>query len=164
MPRKAVVGGSGKRVSLNMRTTKETREMLESAAAQSGRSLVQEVERRVEDSFTREESFGEWVDLYRLVRTYIMSIAVLRNTDGEAAADALHVGFGVIIDAAYGGPLPDERLKELHLKVIPDLGRRGGNNAAGIAMDALNVLSAAKLVRFDHNKLAAWLKEAGDAR
>lgn len=43
--------GEGKRVPLNMRTTKETRARLERAAADSGRSLVQEVEYRLEMSF-----------------------------------------------------------------------------------------------------------------
>ena len=43
--------GEGKRVPLNMRTTRETREKLEISAAVSGRSLAQEVEYRVEQSF-----------------------------------------------------------------------------------------------------------------
>jgi hypothetical protein len=38
-----------------MRTTKEMREKLERAAAKSGRSLVGEVEYRLERSFDREE-------------------------------------------------------------------------------------------------------------
>ena len=40
----------GKRYPLNMRTTKEVREQLELAAAESGRSLVQEVEQRIQTS------------------------------------------------------------------------------------------------------------------
>ncbi len=40
---------------LNMRTTRETRERLEKAAADSGRSLVQEVEARLERSFLVED-------------------------------------------------------------------------------------------------------------
>ena len=47
--------GEGKRVPLNMRTTRETRERLEKAAADSGRSLVQEVEARLERSFLVED-------------------------------------------------------------------------------------------------------------
>ena len=53
MPRKKVV--EGKRYPLNMRTTKEMREKLERAARKSGRSLVGEVEYRLERSFDREE-------------------------------------------------------------------------------------------------------------
>jgi Arc-like DNA binding domain len=53
MPRKKVV--EGKRYPLNMRTTKEMREKLERAATESGRSMVQEVEFRLERSFDREE-------------------------------------------------------------------------------------------------------------
>lgn len=55
--------GEGKRVPLNMRTTKEIRSCLERAAADSGRSLAQEVEFRLEQSFQ-----GPRVDPKRQVR------------------------------------------------------------------------------------------------
>ena len=42
---------AGKRYPLNMRTTLELREKIERAAKESGRSLVQEVEYRLELSF-----------------------------------------------------------------------------------------------------------------
>src|SRR5262249_2453012 len=45
----------GKRYPLNMRTTKELRDKIEWAATVSGRSLVQEVEFRLERSFQEEE-------------------------------------------------------------------------------------------------------------
>lgn len=51
--------GEGKRVPLNMRTTRELREKLEKEAADSGRSLAQEVEARLERSFTIDEGFGD---------------------------------------------------------------------------------------------------------
>ena len=51
MPRVAVQSGEGKRVPLNMRTTKVMRVRLEAAAAESGRSLAAEVEHRLEQSF-----------------------------------------------------------------------------------------------------------------
>ena len=50
MPKRAPTFGDGKRSPLNMRTTKALREKLEKAAGQSGRSLVQEVEARLEQS------------------------------------------------------------------------------------------------------------------
>jgi len=53
MPRRAIPG-TGKRQPLNMRTTAELRRKIERAAGKSGRSLVQEVEYRVERSFQRE--------------------------------------------------------------------------------------------------------------
>ena len=49
--------GEGKRHPLNMRTTKALRDRLEAASKESGRSLVQEVEFRVEQSFERTD-FG----------------------------------------------------------------------------------------------------------
>lgn len=45
---------AGKRYPLNMRTTRELREQVEAAAHTSGRSLVQEVEHRLEHSFAIE--------------------------------------------------------------------------------------------------------------
>ena len=48
--------GEGKRVPLNMRTTRELREKIEKNAANSGRSLVQEVEHRLEQSFQNERA------------------------------------------------------------------------------------------------------------
>ena len=56
MPVKAKLPpGKGKRVPLNMRTTRERRKALENAAASSGRSLVQEVENRLDRSFLEED-------------------------------------------------------------------------------------------------------------
>jgi hypothetical protein len=56
MPRRTVKG-AGKKSPLNMRTTKALRKKLEAAAGSSGRSLVQEVEFQLEQSFAR-ETFG----------------------------------------------------------------------------------------------------------
>jgi len=53
MPPKAKRVPAGKRYPLNMRTTKELREKIEAAARASGRSLVQEVEFRLEQSFQK---------------------------------------------------------------------------------------------------------------
>jgi uncharacterized protein (DUF1778 family) len=47
---------AGKRYPLNMRTTDEVRRALEEAAKQSGRSLAQEVEARLERSFTADQT------------------------------------------------------------------------------------------------------------
>ena len=49
--------GEGKRTPLNMRTTRELRERLEREAADSGRSLAQEVEFRLERSLQEQEAF-----------------------------------------------------------------------------------------------------------
>ena len=54
--------GKGKRVPLNMRTTREVRNRLETAAADSGRSLVQEVEYRLEHSFQEEDSNSRTIE------------------------------------------------------------------------------------------------------
>ena len=51
MPRRFIPEGEGKRVPVMTRTTTELRSQIEQAAAKSGRSLAQEVERRLEQSF-----------------------------------------------------------------------------------------------------------------
>jgi hypothetical protein len=55
MPRTSKRVLTGKRYPLNMRTTKELRDKIEEAAILSGRSLVQEVEFRLERSFQQQE-------------------------------------------------------------------------------------------------------------
>src|SRR5262249_14589966 len=55
MPPKSKRVLPGKRYPLNMRTTKELRDKIEEAAMVSGRSLVQEVEFRLERLFQQEE-------------------------------------------------------------------------------------------------------------
>jgi uncharacterized protein (DUF1778 family) len=55
MPPKSKRVLPGKRYPLNMRTTKELRDKIEWAAMASGRSLVQEVEIRLERLFKQEE-------------------------------------------------------------------------------------------------------------
>jgi hypothetical protein len=61
MPRTVAAEGSGdgKRHPLNMRTTKELRDLLEASAQRSGRSLAQEVEARVQTSFEIERRADE---------------------------------------------------------------------------------------------------------
>jgi hypothetical protein len=58
MPRRTIAG-DGKKVPLNMRTTAALRRKIEKAAGKSGRSLVQEVEHRVERSFYGDEALQE---------------------------------------------------------------------------------------------------------
>ena len=72
--------GEGKRVPLNMRTTPKTRGQLERAAAESGRSLVQEVETRLERSFLSDDAkfddFGG-KEKYALARLFAVSADLL---------------------------------------------------------------------------------------
>lgn len=72
MPPKSKRVLPGKRYPLNMRTTKELRDKIEEAAMASGRSLVQEVEFRLERSFRQQEiergmknALDAWAKSYR---------------------------------------------------------------------------------------------------
>jgi hypothetical protein len=56
---KRTIKGAGKKRSLNMRTTQDVRARIEAAAGKSGRSMVQEVEHRIEQSFYHDEHWRE---------------------------------------------------------------------------------------------------------
>jgi alkanesulfonate monooxygenase SsuD/methylene tetrahydromethanopterin reductase-like flavin-dependent oxidoreductase (luciferase family) len=58
-----------KRFPLSLRTTKQLREKLEAAAAESGRSLAQEIELRLEMSFDRQATARDAVD--EALRTWV---------------------------------------------------------------------------------------------
>ena len=76
--------GKGKRVPLNMRTTRETREKLEKSAAGSGRSLAQEVEYRLERSFAQEPQSEI---AYRLIRLLGTAMSVVEQQTGKDITD-----------------------------------------------------------------------------
>ena len=82
--------GEGKRTPLNMRTTRELRERLEREAADSGRSLVQEVEFRLERSFRDEDAlikaFGGR-DTYDVLRVMGSVAAQIQTRTGKTVAD-----------------------------------------------------------------------------
>lgn len=62
MPRRTV-DGAKKKAPLNMRTTPQLRLKLEAACVASGRSLVQEVEHRIEQSFVSEKNHADQLQL-----------------------------------------------------------------------------------------------------
>ncbi|MDP4026801.1 hypothetical protein Q8W71_29790 [Methylobacterium sp. NEAU 140] len=61
MPKRATPDGEGKRVPLMARTTIGLRKALEDAAAASGRSLAQEVETRLENSFQADNLLNAFI-------------------------------------------------------------------------------------------------------
>jgi hypothetical protein len=91
MPRTArPAEGGGKRYPLNMRTTREIREQLEAAAAASGRSLAQEVEFRLEQSFRIDQAYAAEDAMRKLTaamldmaRKYARGELPLPNEHGE---------------------------------------------------------------------------------
>ncbi len=82
MPRRTT-GGAGKRMPMNMRTTAELRRKIDKAAAKSGRSLVQEVEHRVEQSFSQAETNGvisTLVEAFDDINKELKRIDIVLNT------------------------------------------------------------------------------------
>jgi len=82
MPRRVKGAPPGKRYPLNMRTTRDLREKVEAAARASGRSLVQEVEHRLERSFDPVEPVFDphHVDLFRHIAS---AIALVERQEGK---------------------------------------------------------------------------------
>ena len=82
--------GEGKRTPLNMRTTRGLRERLGREAADSGRSLAQEVEFRLDQSFRDEdaliEAFGGR-DTYDVLRVMGSVAAQIQTRTGKTVAD-----------------------------------------------------------------------------
>ena len=150
MPRKKA-SGEDKRYPLNMRTTKEQRDRLERAARASGRSLIQEVDKRLEQSFRDDAIVGDLADLHTLIRSYLQLLGI-RRTDpawgfdlrDPAVADALRTGLDLLVTAVSSGPLSEERTKEFWIAAMKTR-RASGATTAQIATEAFNVLSVGKL-------------------
>lgn len=116
----------GKRYPLNMRTTFEIRSKLESAAAASGRSLTQEAEYRIDESFRTDEIIGgkEMRDIASLmIGAFNAAGAAADSADGYVSGEGeynwrrdqfcyLHAAMAVIealLVATPRGPLdPDQ--------------------------------------------------------
>jgi hypothetical protein len=79
-----VIGKVGlKRHPLNMRTTAESRSRLEEAANESGRSLVQEVEHRLEKTFAMEEFLSGLFGGPHTVRLLTVLGAAIREVEAQ---------------------------------------------------------------------------------
>ncbi len=107
-----------KRPSMGFRPTPELRGKLENAAATSGLSLTQEVERRLERSFSdsdaRLQGFGsdERLELLRALSLAVDLVEMLMGKDIFTDAETAEVGYKVmtglldgIFGARPGGPL-----------------------------------------------------------
>jgi uncharacterized protein (DUF1778 family) len=84
MPPKSKRVLPGKRYPLNMRTTKELRDRIERAAMVSGRSLVQEVEFRLEQSF-RDEYMAETA--FKVLEKYLDEKEVAKEVKSKKIED-----------------------------------------------------------------------------
>jgi len=116
---KRTVKGDGKKQPFNMRTTAALRKKIETAAGKSGRSLVQEVEYRVEMSFHHEERWTQ----YREIRDYTNDVerrlAELRD---ELASIATVLQVFMRNPQAPLATAPDERA------IIDKVARNGGGH------------------------------------
>jgi hypothetical protein len=107
---------AGKRYPLNMRTTKQTRDALEAAAHKSGRSLAQEIEFRLEQSFHAEREFGG-ADSYQFFKLLASMVGMIEARTGQDWSEhyetftAVRNCLTAVIQAA--GPKPSGKSLEL---------------------------------------------------
>ena len=96
---------------LNMRTTRELREKLEKNAANSGRSLAQEVEYRLEQSFRDEEALGGR-QLHALFGLLGNAAALIEEQTGKSCFEHFSIWLAVQgawqhLIVGFGPKLPD---------------------------------------------------------
>jgi hypothetical protein len=128
MPRLSV-SGDGKKAPLNMRTTPQLRAKLEAAAAASGRSLVQEVEYRLEVSFAGDASIGaRFASLQRMIDL------ALRVASSDSNADRVaQRAISIICEAFFKGGLTVSDYKD-RLAVAAVLQDREGDTSGWTAL------------------------------
>lgn len=118
MPRTRRTNGA-KRHPLNMRTTKELREALEHAASRSGRSLVQEVEFRLEQSFLAQDltsrllGGGDHADLLRLITMTLPFFSNSQWPEKVPALRAMQTAVETVVAGFVRGLLERERPRGL---------------------------------------------------
>jgi hypothetical protein len=157
LPRKSTkTRGVGKRYPLNMRTTKEVRVLLERAAARSGRSLVQEVEHRIDSSFRDDMLFKAigGTQAHLIIRPILYFLGTVEPKSSAwkndpAVANAMRQAISLIAEAIFAGHrLSKDRQAEflnpffLARGIQERIGRNLDDPAAGIAIDAVAVLQA----------------------
>jgi hypothetical protein len=139
-----------------MRSTQEMRDKLERAAAISGLSLVQEVERRLEKTFQEEDAlisgFGG-PSAEPFVRPALYFLEALQRSGHDwrqdpAIASAMPRAIAVIAEAVFGGGLSLERQKQLGRdqlrEVLAQVGPSVDDTLAETAIMVLRILGLAE--------------------
>lgn len=151
---KIAAKGKGKRYPLNMRTTKEVREILEKAARASGRSLVQEVERRLETSFQMDALFhlmaGE--DLSRPIMLYL-GMLDMQGIKWREVVNEVSEGIALIARAVAADGLP----KNVARSYLRNASHQSHPGQTALTV-AYSVLEGADLAP-DHNELDLGVKK-----
>ena len=133
--RPALLPTEGKREVISLRVTGELRQRLEAAASETGRSMSQEAELRIERSFQREDNlhsnFGG-PDKYRLAQWIAFSIQMAEDITGKRfrrdrettyiAISAINEMLQKLVPEAAGG-LSDEYAAKLGKSLGADLAK-----------------------------------------
>jgi hypothetical protein len=135
--------GERKGVNLTFRTKLDLKSLLQKAASDSGRSLSEEMESRIEDSFRTQDLIrtlgGPQAD--PVVRPILYYLGALEKhgmnwRSDPKAAEAVREGISVITEGVFGGALSRERQKSL----LDSVARRG-KSAITAVVTAMAVLA-----------------------
>jgi hypothetical protein len=126
-----------KRSAFTTRITSATREALDRAAAKSGRSVSQEVERRLTDTLQRDLAADRQRHVRALGESFMLMVqGVERSTscrwcDDAFTAEAIRQGLSLLIShfGPKGTPVLPKKLKDDAAKVPAELARRLGEPA-----------------------------------
>jgi hypothetical protein len=155
-----------KSATLSIRLRPELRQTLDSAAFHSGRSISEEAETRLLESFADDEIRERLGKFHQLLRAYLQTLArrlgVMAKFEVKDHLEAVNIAFELIILAAFKGALPEERIKQFWLRDIAVLSRQGGEGAANIAIDAFTTLTLAGLASVDPLALSQWIKDEAE--
>ena len=132
-----------KRPSMGFRPTAEMRSKLEEVAAVSGLSLTQEVERRLERSFSEEENlrwaYSTFIGDEALHRVLMAMVVIIRSTEDEhglqwredpAAREEAALFFKYLLDGEAGKLLKKGGQPRQPQGVVPDNVKKGIKTAA----------------------------------
>jgi hypothetical protein len=159
--------GEGKRHAIGLRATADLRRKLEEGARQSGRSLSQEAELRLENSFRDDdritESFGG--DLtFKIMRALAAVVPVMNSLRGAdwlsdpVVFDDVVRQWGLALSKLRPQKFPSTGVGAGSVMALPDyIEIRGAAAAAGVLRQLADSLDAS-----DRNSLRATLREVID--
>jgi hypothetical protein len=127
-----------KGANLTFRVRKNLRDRIAAAARESGRSISEETEYRVESTFRDEDvairSLGGPYASF-VIRPILMYLGCLQQSglawkDDKALADAVRRGISIIVEAILGSPLSIERQRAIRAEAVSEPWREAPTDRA----------------------------------
>ena len=124
--------GRAKRAPLSFRTTAEVRSKMDRAASESGRSLAQEIEYRLERS----------VHLDRWSNTDLLVSAGATSSSNACVVGCAQILREAIEKSGYAWQQKADNLPEAIMAIFTETGRRAEDEATGLTFAELDLLAA----------------------